>query len=361
MKLIPTSIAVLLLALAATPASAGTLLMHREAVVTADAVRVSDLCRLDGFDSAEAASLADVVVATAPQVGATGQITVAELRSAVQAAGANLATLVIKGAARCDVSRPRRDPIQPVTKPQARLASAPAGASGAAPGATGQTLRAVIESFLAADLAVPQARVEVQYGRVEEALLDLTDPPCTFEIRRTTGRRVGLVGLEVTVRDAQGTAQSVPLLVNVSFSRRAVVAARGINQDAVIGPTDVKVVEMTFTRLDQLGLDEPEAVIGQRARKFIPAGQLVTALDIEPVPLVKRGQIVSVESQAGGVSIVSVATALGGGTYGDIIELRSGDRSKREFTAQVVGPGRVRIDASAAGSSTTDLAWGGNP
>ena len=101
----PTVMAALALVVAgiSAPAKAGTLLMHREAVVTTDQVRVSDLCRLDGFEAAEAALLADAVVAAAPAVGGTSVLGVAEVRSAVQQAGINQATLVIKGASRCDV------------------------------------------------------------------------------------------------------------------------------------------------------------------------------------------------------------------------------------------------------------------
>jgi flagella basal body P-ring formation protein FlgA len=333
---------------------AGTLVLHPDAVVLADNIRVADLCRMEEFTTSESAALADIVIAPAPEVGVASVVTSTDLRKALQSSGANLATLVIKGASSCDISRPRREEPVETPSPSARLASQHAGAKQVRPGS--QTLRSAIEAFLTTDVGVPEARVNVQYGRTDASALDLTSPPYTFEIRRTSGRRMGLVGLEVGVSDASSTQQ------NLSVNRPAVVAARAINQGAVIGATDVQIVDMTFTRPDQLGMTNSDAVVGQRAKRFIPSGQVVDAGDLESVPLVKRGQIVNVESHVGGVSIISVATAVGGGAYGEVVTLRAGDRGKHEFSAMIIGPGRVRLDASIpATDSATGLAMGGTP
>jgi flagella basal body P-ring formation protein FlgA len=65
--------------------------------------------------------------------------------------------------------------------------------------------------------------------------------------------------------------------------------------------------------------------------------------DLEPVPLVKRGQIVDVHSKVGGVAIVTAAKALSEGAYGDVVELRTGDRGRERFSATVTGPGHVTV------------------
>lgn len=329
----------------ASPALAGSVSLWREAVVTDDDVRIADVCRLEGLDAATAGSIGDLVVRESPQVGGSIIVTVDEVRRALADGGANLATIVLKGAAHCDVTRPKR--VESRLPADGADASSRGAARSSRQEKPTRTLRDAIEAFLQDDLGVQGATVHVQFGRTTGGLLELSEPEYTFDIKRSTGRKLGLVGLNVTVVSGSEPVQEVPVLVEVSFTKPTVVAARAINVGATISPLDVRVVDMTFDQRDRVGAGDPDAIVGQRAKRFIPAGQIVSARDIEPVPLVKRGQVVSVHSQVGGVSIVTAAKALSSGTYGDAVELRTGERGARQFTGTVTGPGRVRIDGSA--------------
>jgi flagella basal body P-ring formation protein FlgA len=315
--------------------------MWSRAVVVDDQIRLGDLCELAGFDIETHERLRNLVVADAPPPGGSRVIALRQLRELIAGAGVNLAQTIVKGAAECGVSRPRVLAAPPV----------PASAGeqlkrGPAPPAPA-SLRDAVQSYFEAELARYGGQVQIDFSRRAAAMLELAGPEFQFDVRRRTGRLVGLIDVEVDVRQEGRAIQTVKLQPIVTLSRRVVVARRAINQKAPIRQEDVQLVEMTFSRLDCLGVTELARVVGQRATKFMPAGTLVELRNLESVPLVKRGQLVDVVSRAGGITVVTTAKALGSGVLGDTVELRSGDRGSRRLAAIVTGPQRVELRGQA--------------
>ena len=337
-------------------ARADTVRLWKEAVAMGDDVRLADVCQLSGIDRDAALKYGELVVADAPVVGGSVIVSIGDVRRALSKGGANLAVLVLKGAAACHVTRPKN-----VARPPAKLRESSSDRHAAKNVGVRGTLRDAIEVFLNGESGLTVGHVDVQYGRVSDSVLNLREPEFQFEIRRTSGSRLGLVGLEVTVLSQGKRAQSLPLFVNVSIVKPVVVTAHAINLDATISASDVHLIDMTFTRFEQMGIDEPAEAIGQRAKRFIAAGQVVKRRDLEPVPLVKRGQIVDVYSHVGGVTVVSAAKALSSGIYGGIVQLRADNHSTKRFTATVTGPGRVSMGFTDPSRSVkqTHLAMGG--
>lgn len=334
---------------AAEPVFAATLSLWGEAVVDRDVVTVADVCRITDAGPEERAALAGVVIVAAPGEGASLVLAADEVRSALRAGGHNLATLVLKGSATCAITRPRAVAAQTVVY-------APESDSEAGGELPPRCLRDVIQDFFTAEAAGSGGRVLVHFGRASEKALDLCEPEFTFRIQRTSGQTLGMIGLKVTVYQQGDEVRTLPLLVEVSQVAPVVVAARGINLGAVIQPEDVRVAELTFARREPAGARDVQSVIGQRATRFIAAGAPVHLQDLEPVPLVKRGQLVDVCSQVGNVSIVTAAQANSDGAYGDIVTLRADNRARARVTAVVTGPGRVRM-----GGGEDAVALGGQP
>ena len=153
--------------------------------------------------------------------------------------------------------------------------------------------------------------------------------------------------------------QTVPVVAQVSLVRPALVARRSINQGAVIRPQEVELVPLTFSRTDKLGIDDTAQVIGQQAKRFISAGSLIDCSMIESVPLVTRGQLVTLTSVAGAVRVVTTAKALEDGLLGETIAVRAADDKRVEFDAVVVGPGAVDIGYGQTAKRLASAAGGG--
>lgn len=145
------------------------------------------------------------------------------------------------------------------------------------------------------------------------------------------------------------------------MTRQAVVARRSINQGATIRAQEVELVPLTFTRFDKLGMSEIASAIGQRAKRFIPAGSMVEPDVLESVPLVTRGQLVTLVSVAGTVRIVTTGKALQSGLLGQAISVRALDNKRVELEAVVIGPGEVRIGTVTPANRMVSVRAGGAP
>ena len=338
------------------------------AVVVDETVRLADLCELSGFDIETERVLQTVVVAEAPPASGSRLIHIDMSRQAVAAAGTNMATVTLSGATQCAVTRPKV--LEPSSASNAFSrdrtvvgkrdgAAAPAKTTGAQQGSR-LTLRLAVVDYFNKEFVRYGGTAEVVFDRTSRQILDLSGPQYEFRVRRRGGSPLGLTPLEVDVLADGRTVQTVPLVVQVTMLRHAVVARRSVNQGAAIRAADVHLLAMSFTRLDRLGLDDTAMAIGQRAKRFIPAGTSLDPAMLEQVPLVLRGQLVQLTSVAGSVRIVTTAKAAEDGLLGELIKVRAVDNKRVEFDAMIVGSGEVQIGTGLAGQRWMRLAMGGS-
>ena len=339
------------------------------AVVVDDSIRVEDVCELRGLDAQTERRLAQLVVGEAPAAGGSRIIHLELIRSVLAANGANLARLTLSGATQCAVSRPSqpsptpgsaasRSPTSSGASSRRRQEGDHKATSDASESVSGKTLRQAVIDHFNAEFARYGGTAEIIFDRTSEQVLDLSGPAYEFKVRRKGNSPLGLCPLEVEVLSQGRSVQTVPLVVQVTLTRRVVIARRTINQGAAIAAADVELTALSFTRVDELGLDDVAEAVGQRAKRVISAGSLVEAEMLEAVPLVLRGQLVTMTSLAGAVRVVTTGKAGDDGRRGEVIRVRAADDRKVEFDAVVVGPGEVQLGAGTATKGESRLALG---
>jgi flagellar basal body P-ring formation protein FlgA len=124
------------------------------------------------------------------------------------------------------------------------------------------------------------------------------------------------------------------------------VAATRLLPETVLRPDDVR---MSRVRGAVVANDTPRSidqVIGMELRRSTPAGQPLRASDLIRPPLVRRGAIVQVQLEVGGLSVTGQAVAVESGAAGDKIHVQNLS-SHALLTAQVIGAGTVRVMADA--------------
>ncbi len=358
---------VVLIALAvgstASALQAGSIRLWPAAVVVEQTVHLADLAEFKNFNSETERLLAGLVVTETPSPGGSRIIHMDLIRSVLVASGTNMAAVTLSGAIQCAITKP----ANPVTTDQTAESALPTGGrreragsvSTLQPASHPSTLRQAVTDYFNAELARYDGRANLVFDRTSEQVLDLSEPAYQFRVRRRSGALLGLIQLEVDVLAGGRTVQTVPLVVRASMMRRVVVARRGINQGATIKPSDVEAIPLSFTRLGKLGIGDAARVIGQRAKRFISAGSLIDPDVLESVPLVTRGQLVTLTSVAGAVKAVTTAKAMGDGLLGETITVRAADNKRVEFDAVVVGPGAVLIGSGNAVPANTTIALGG--
>jgi flagella basal body P-ring formation protein FlgA len=337
--------------------------------VVEEQVRIHDICELRGFSAEAEKELSALVVGDSPAAGGSRLVHLDVVRSALVAAGANLAQVIVGGSTQCAISRPAAAiklplpssiaPASPTNRPMPRRATESHDAT-VSEKSDRLTLRQCVIDHFNGEFARYRGAAEVIFDRTSDKVLDLSGPAYEFRLRRR-GEPLGLCPLEVDVLANGKIVQTVPFVVQVAMIRNALVARRTVNLDATITAADVDLCSLTFTRLDRLGLDDAATAIGQRAKKVIPAGALIEAATLESVPLVVRGQLVTLTSAACGVRVVTTGKAGADGRLGELIKVRSVDDKRAEFDAVVVGPGEVRLGAVSDEASGPQLAVGERP
>ncbi len=315
--------------------------LWKEACVDTDTVKLRDIATIKG-DRILKDALSNLVIGSA---GGKKEITIRAWKIVEQLGNAGFNPLEVKlsGSAYCKIKF-----IQSGETKSAKVLYQPKYINTHISGAYPQnSLRAKIEEVIRAHIGnrrFKNYKVELDFNENVEDLLTLTTPPYRFVIKQ--GRRnphwVGLVGFKVSIYRKGELVKVVPIFVNVRIQARVLVARKKINSKAPITAKDVeplwkdvsRMLNKRFIRLDELE--------GIRAKRLIRAGTIITDELVEPIPLIKRGQLVVVIYSKRGLEITTVGKALKTGYLNDIIPVRN-EKSKGTFLARVIGRGKVLV------------------
>jgi flagella basal body P-ring formation protein FlgA len=165
------------------------------------------------------------------------------------------------------------------------------------------------------------------------------------QVVRAAAARAGLdwpnaEGLrQIAVRGASGATAAAPR-ANVE----ALTWARSLSAGEIVQPQDLVWAPVVATPADAPG--EPEAVIGQAARRPLRAGAAVTGRDVSAPVVIRAGDVITLSYDNGGVSLSLQAKALAAGAVGETISVQN-VTSKKTVQAVVSGPGQALVGPAA--------------
>ena len=134
----------------------------------------------------------------------------------------------------------------------------------------------------------------------------------------------------VRIRESATWVEAVaPLPLNQAIAEGQVVRRTGYRFPLAVEP---------ITALDE--------VVGQRARRTIRTGEILTRAMIRPAGTVARGETVTVEVVSGAVVLRFEARAENDAAAGDIVLVST--PQQRRFKTHVKEPGKVTIDAKSS-------------
>jgi flagella basal body P-ring formation protein FlgA len=138
--------------------------------------------------------------------------------------------------------------------------------------------------------------------------------------------------------------RTVVMKANVEAYAAVVVASVDIPRAKILSASDVRTEKRQMSLLrSNTYLDGVDAALGQIARTTIFQGQVIGPRQLTVPEIVKRNQLVAVETHAGGLLVRGRARAMGNAGIGDVVALQD-DESKEQFTGVVRKDGSVVID-----------------
>jgi flagella basal body P-ring formation protein FlgA len=208
---------------------------------------------------------------------------------------------------------------------------------------TAQDLERMVLEAAARRLGVPAEDVAVAFDQELPALAadGASEVPAALQslsLSQASGRFRAAVAVDV------GEEQlALALAGTVSVTRPVVVAVRPIGRGEVIRTADVALERRDLRRVDPGVAEDPEAVVGQAARRALRPGDMVAGTMVEPPRLVRRGDLVTLSYAAPGLTLTARGRAMNDAALGEPVTVLN-EQSRRQVEGVADGPGTVRIE-----------------
>lgn len=137
-------------------------------------------------------------------------------------------------------------------------------------------------------------------------------------------------------------ARSVMLKANVQTYADVVVAAESVARGEPLTARNTRLDKRELSRLDDGAFFSLKDIQGNVARTSIPRGQVLTSRKVTLPQLIKRNQIITVETRVGSLVIRAQARALSKGAVGDLVQCAALS-SKEQFTGILRKDGVVEV------------------
>jgi len=152
----------------------------------------------------------------------------------------------------------------------------------------------------------------------------------------------GNVTLTVLARLKERVVRNLSVRIDVEALADTVVTVGQIEQGVTITPSDLVLQKREITQNSGRSSRKIEDFAGKKARSTIKANQAVRADQVEKVPLVKSGQIVTIVAENRVMKISVAGKARSSGAEGDIVMVQNLN-SLKEIPARVISASTVQI------------------
>jgi flagella basal body P-ring formation protein FlgA len=367
---------------------AATVELRSEATVVGEEVKFKQICRWSNPDQSTLAPIADLTLFRMSSAMPFRTITLAQIRQTLHDAGVNLATINFEGAASCTVTRAdvQTDPQTALrqwidsrqnagatTQPSANQDSSnsPANVAPAAaimPSSTPiapapepapdpkpfHTLRDLLTADICQRLSVAPDAIQLTFNPQDDKVLGLADVCFQFDIEPLRVRDLGAVSWEVTIFSGN-QSKRVDIDARAQAWENQVIVAKPLAMREILTESDFQTRRTLVDTLPDQPLLTMAQCVGNAASDDLKPGQIMGARMVDPVPLVRAGQLVTVTLTDGSVQIRAVARAMEMGVLGQSIKVRS-ETTRDVFDVTVTGEQEARLGSTSAsaGSAAAD-------
>lgn len=152
----------------------------------------------------------------------------------------------------------------------------------------------------------------------------------------------GNISITVIARQKERVVRNISVRVDVEALTDTVVALHQIENGSILVAADIALQKREITQNSRTAAKTIEDVIGKKVRTTIRANQPVRTDQIEKVPVIKSGQMVTIIAENDVLKISVSGTAHSSGAVGDIIRVQN-LTSLKEIPARVIDASTVQI------------------
>lgn len=185
---------------------------------------------------------------------------------------------------------------------------------------------------------------QVRLRRISVSVaLNLPEGPIDYEIvAPQQWEGWGNISIAVMARQNDKIVRNIPVRVDVEALADMVVTRRQIEYGTVIAAADLVLQKREITWNSHLAARKIDEVAGKKARTTLRVNQPVRGDQVEKVPLIKSGQMVTIIAENGVMKISVTGKAHSSGAEGDIIRVQN-LTSLKEIPAKVIDASTVQV------------------
>jgi len=157
------------------------------------------------------------------------------------------------------------------------------------------------------------------------------------------GDYMGNVNLSAAVYIDGSLERRVSLSGWVDRFEEVVCCRQGLPRHSVVSEADVCLRRKNISKLSSHVIRVPGQAVGKRVRHSVDAGSVLTGDSLEDVPVVERGDRVTIVVESDALRITAMGIAEGRGAVGDQIRVKN-CTGEKEIVAAIVDNSTVRIE-----------------
>jgi len=171
----------------------------------------------------------------------------------------------------------------------------------------------------------------------------LPEGPLAFEVMAPQQwEGWGNISLAVLVRKGDRVVRNIPVRVEVEALADMVVTLRQLDSGTTITEADVAVQKRDIAAVRGRFACKVNDIVGKRTKTTVKANTALRTDQVEKVPLIKSGQMVTIVAENESMKITVTGRARSSGAEGDIIMVQNLN-SLKEIPARVVDANTVQI------------------
>ncbi|MFC1556555.1 flagellar basal body P-ring formation chaperone FlgA [candidate division KSB1 bacterium] len=202
-------------------------------------------------------------------------------------------------------------------------------------------LKAALE-FLEEAVKVPNGRRKIQFLRTPPSIAVPKRELSVKVSQHRIGRLKGTFTINVGIFNGDRQYRVVPVYAQVQTFEPMIVAVKYIPMGKIITPEDVALIEGESTQYNYDLVSDAALVVGKQAKISISENSPVLLKNLDTPPLIKRGDLVSIELKRGNIVITCKGIANRDGRLGDTIPVKRLD-STQVYNARVMSTTKVSI------------------
>jgi flagella basal body P-ring formation protein FlgA len=319
--------------------------LRSAATVAGGFVRLDEVAELSGSRAGEAAG---VLLGRAPATGQSRALTSRAVGLRLEEEGFDARRFELGGAEETVIRPPAHIAALPAPAgraPAAKAAAVPA----ASPTQSGGELRDLaagwLRSALAERLKCPIADVDVKVESARAAGASEDFRSAKAEVQWTGERvRLGRQSAAIALSVGEKSLGRLQVYFDAAVLRTVPVASRDLPVGKVLAAEDVAQARV---RLADLSMEIPTdagRLTGMIVTRAVQAGAPMDARGLGRRMVVRRGQPVTLVSEAGGARITETAVARSDGALGDAVVVERQGAQKQQLTGRAAGQGLVRME-----------------